>query len=70
MTLAQAINQGLVIEAELDTYLTADGRILRYDRYYRKARSRKPSNMWIDEQGNVFHTFFDAYYCTSAYLWA
>lgn len=63
MTLAEAIKQGLVLVGENDMYLTMDGRILTYDRYYQKARSRRPSNMWIDEKGNVFYNFNDAYYC-------
>ena len=70
MTLAQALKQELIIEVETDLYLTQSGRVLKYDRYYYKARSRRVSNMWVDEDGNVFHNFSDAYYCVGAYKWA
>lgn len=70
MTLTQALKDGLIIEIESDFYLTVTGRELKYDRYYYKKRSRRPSNMWIDGDGNVFYNFHDAYYCTNAYIWA
>lgn len=70
MTLAEAIDKRLVIKVETDVYLLSDGRILKYDRYYIKPRSRRASNMWIDEKGNVFHNFSDAYECVHAYKWA
>ena len=69
MTLTQALKHEFVIEIETDLYLTQDGRVLKYDRYYIKARARRASNMWVDEVGNVFHNFNDAYYCTGAYKW-
>ena len=70
MTLAEAIKKNLAIEITHDVYLLATGRILKYDRYYMKPRSRRVSNMWIDEKGNVFHNFSDAYGCVHAYKWA
>ena len=70
MTLAEAIKKNLVIEIERDVYLLATGRILKYDRYYMKPRSHRANNMWIDEKGNVFYNFTDAYECAHAYKWA
>lgn len=70
MTLAEAIKKNLAIEITHDVYRLATGRILKYDRYYIKPRSRRACNMWIDEKSNVFHNFSDAYECVHAYKWA
>lgn len=58
MTLSQAIKQELVIEVELDVYLTKDGRIFKYDRYYGPKHNK---NMWVDEAGNPYRSFCEAY---------
>ena len=59
MTLAQAIKQELVIEVELDVYITKDGRVLKYDRYYGPKHNK---NMWLDETGNAYRNFCEVYY--------
>lgn len=69
MSLNEALKKELVVEVDQDVYLTIDNRVLVYDRYYQKKRSRSVSCMWVDDKGNVFHNFSDAYYETSAYIW-
>ncbi len=65
MTLANAVKENKAIEVELDTYLLDDNRILKYNRYYTKTKA-----MWIDEVGNVFKNFCDAYNSCNAVKWA
>lgn len=70
-SLNDALKAGTVIEVELDLYLTEDGRVLRYDRlFHKRPGTSKVCNMWIDDEGNCFENFFNAYHKTTAYRWA
>ena len=67
MTLRQALKEGKAEQLELDVYLLADGRIVKYDRYWGPRQNR---NMWVDENGNAYQNFSDIYYRVNAYYYA
>lgn len=67
----QAIKIGAAIKVDSDVYLTDDNRVLTYDRYFKKNPNRAAvCGMWIDEIGNCFENFFNAYYEMNAWRWA
>lgn len=58
MTIRKAVKEGKAVEVNLDEYLLDDNRIIVYDRYYNNGLTAK----WVDENGNVYRNFHEAYY--------
>ena len=69
MSIAQALKEYKAIELAstnaYDLYLLDNNRVVKYDRFYTKSAAR-----WVDEDGNVFKNFVDAYNCSNALKWA